>query len=592
MRRKLFQLILVILLPSSIYTLELPRFFSSGMVFQRDEPIKVWGFGELEEEVTVRFNGQINTTQTNSFGKWMVSFDPLAAGGPYTLEIVAKDTTIQLNDILIGDVWLCSGQSNMAYAMKRASWAPQEVPKANYPNIRIIKMERAYANEPRQDVTSSGWSPVTPASILPFSAPAYFFGKELHQAEEVPIGLILAAYSGSDIISWLSEPSIQRFPYIHEVLEEKRKLYKEKGLVNPPTVHEIRKQFVAEHALQYLPFDTSAWAPDRFQQTLKLPFTFSEVPDLKGHLGEVYLRQTFSVPAFFENKSLQFRLARWDDYAAFFINGVPLHTSFYKKDWVTVNVQPDLINYGGENTLTVRLINISGEGGTSDKNEFYLFHPVNERTSMNFLSGKWQYFKGKSIDQAAEPPKMHNDFEQCRSTPTGAYNAMIHPIKEFAYKGVIWYQGENNYDRAYEYRDLFPAMIKDWRAQLNQPDLPFIYVQLPNFKPINDTLFDSQWAELREAQAMALSLPRAAMVTAIDLGEARDIHPEHKRAIGHRLFLAAQKVAYHRDRVHTGPTFKAMKVKEGKAIISFDHIGAGLVKKDTPYGYVKGFVVA
>lgn len=574
------------------YALQLPAFFTSDMVLQRDAPIKFWGVGTPGERIEVKFNDQTIIAQADKKGNWKVTCAQLPAGGPYTASFSAVDTTIFLDNLMVGDVWICSGQSNMEYAFKGFSWTPKVLPEVGNPNLRIMKVERDYAVYPKSDLRSKGWSPVNPESILNFSATAYFFGQNLQETEEVPIGLILSAFSGSDIVAWMSEPSLETYPYIHQVLKERRQLYKEQRLSSPPSVQVIRKNFVEKHTAALSSFDTAAFSPSYYSNALQLPFRFSEITDLNGFIGEVYLQKTFRVPDFLAGQSVMFRLARWDDCAEIYLNGQRIETVYYNQDWVMTKVLPEYLNYGADNTLTIRLINLSGEGGSADRADFYLFHPVGNKFSRTYLSGAWKYRKGQALAKAVEPPKMSNDFKQCRATPSGAFNAMIHPLKELPVKGVIWYQGENNVDRAEEYRDLFPAMIKDWRAQLNNPGLPFLFVQLPNYKQPNDSLFDSKWAELREAQAGALSLPNTAMATTIDLGEAKDIHPSNKKDVGFRLFLAAQKTVYGQEIIHSGPTFKSMQIEGDKIMLSFENTGSGLVRKNAPFGYVKGFVVA
>lgn len=375
----------------------LPKLVGDNMVLQRDLPIHVWGWADPGEVIEITFHNKSYQVTADDSGNWEASLKKMKAGGPYDM-VLSGNNRIELKNILIGDVWICSGQSNMQWSVKQAMNPEEEIKNANYPKIRLFNVKRTTSNLPLEDV-SGQWEECSPASIPGFSAVGYFFGREIHKSEGIPIGLINSSWGGTVVETWISTEGLR-----------------------------------------------------------------------------------------------------------------------------------------GEETFGPR-----AEG-----------------------------VKNLAAEDVAKP----------NSHPTLLYNAMIHPLLNFPIKGAIWYQGESNAGRAYQYRDLFPRMITDWRNKWNQGDFPFLFVQLANFrKPLDDPK-PSDWAELREAQDMALELKNTGMASAIDIGVADDIHPRNKQEVGRRLALSARRMAYGENIIASGPRFKSMKIKGDEVYIKFSSTGDGLNIKD------------
>lgn len=414
MRKLLFIPLIVFFSLTAQAEVKLPKIFADHMVLQRNMEIPVWGWADPKERVTIDFQGKSYKTRADKAGKWQVKMQASAAGGPFTLTVKGKNT-LRFNDVLIGDVWLLGGQSNMEWPMSKTNGAADSIKLADFPHIRLFEVGRNVSIFPIRDVPEASWNLCTPQTIENFSAIGYYFGKRLRQDLNVPIGLLDINWGGTVSEAWTSGEALAS----HEDFKERIASYQANG----------------EAA-----FDAA------------------------------------------ENK---------------------------------------------------------GPNG-------------------------W---------------------------PGSLFHGMLEPVIPFGIKGALWYQGESNAPRAYQYREIFPLMIKDWRKHWGQGDFPFIWVQLANFKKPAEEPVDSDWAELREAQSMALSLPHTAQAVIIDKGEADDIHPRDKWSVGERLAKAAKKVAYGQQVVHSGPTFEKMEVEGNKARIYFDHVGSGLKIQDK-YGYVKGFAIA
>lgn len=414
MKKKYFILLLTFLLAGNnlLADVRMPEIFSDHMVLQRHLPVTIWGWADPGERVRLSIADQMHSVRADRQGNWRISLDPMEAGGPFVLTVQGKNT-LHLHDILVGEVWLCSGQSNMVWTVSNSANPEEEITQGDHPNIRMITVPRIMGFEPADDIGHANWKVCTPANVGEFSAVAYYFGRHLQQELGVPIGLINSSWGGTVVEAWMS------------------------------------KERVSDH------------------------------PDFSEKMRE-------SASAFFER----------------------------------METEP---------------------------------HP--------------------------------NQF------PSMLYNGMIYPIKQYTINGTIWYQGESNAPRAYQYRTLFPAMIEDWRKQWDRPDMPFLFVQLANFRAPALQPVDDPWAELREAQFMTLSLPFTGMAVTIDIGEADDIHPKNKQDVGLRLALHALHMAYGRNLVYSGPMYDSMQVENNLVRLRFSHTGSGLFADDK-YGYLKGFAIA
>lgn len=387
--------------------------FSSDMVLQRHKDIVIWGWADKGERVSVTFNQQTKKTKTDASGKWKLVFPSMSAGGPYEMKVQGKNV-INFNNILIGDLWVCSGQSNMGMSVKNSNNATEEIAAANFPSIRLMSVPRNMPVKPVEDIQKASWKVCSPETVAGFSAVAYFFGRNVYNEVNVPIGLIHTSWGGTNVEAWTS------LDYLTKV--DKYRNYE------------------------------------------------SELDAAKTKLEE----------------------------------GAEVH-----------------------------------------------------------------------------PNKVH----------TSLYNGMIHPIINLPVKGVIWYQGESNGYEGILYRTLFPNMIKNWREKWNQPDLPFLFVQLANYKEAPEEPGDSNWGKLREAQLMTLAVPNTAMTVAIDVGDAKDIHPKDKQTVGYRLSRNALKLVYGKPVADSGPIFTSMRTEGDKITLSFKYVEGGLVAKDK-YGYLRSFAIA
>jgi len=566
---------------SALCNVKLPRLVSDGMVLQRGGA-KVWGWADAGEKVTIKFNGKTYAAAAGTDGKWGIKLSETKAGGPYTLEINAKNN-ITLKNILVGDVWICSGQSNMVLPMSRVSPLYGDVIAASKnDSIRqfLVPMEYDF-KEPREDLKSGRWESANPQTVLNFTATGYFFAKALYEKYRVPIGLVNASVGGSPAEAWLSEDALKEFP---EHLETAKK-FKSDGYIEQirtkekaandawyKLIRESDKGLAAGEKRWYDPaYDSSNWP------TMKLPGYWAD-GELGPVNGVVWFRKDIVVPDSMAGKPGKLLMGRIVDSDEIYVNGKLVGTTSYQYPPRRYNVPSNLLK-AGKNTIVARVVNTSGRGGFV-KNKPYELTAGNQTID---LKGQWQYKLGATMDPL--PPTTFIQYK-----PVGLYNGMIAPLLNYTIKGVIWYQGESNTWKPLEYRKLFGALITDWRKEWNQGEFPFLYVQLANFMAAKDQPSESGWAEVREAQLKTLSVPKTGMAVIIDIGEWNDIHPLNKKDVGERLALAARKLAYGDTKVvHSGPIYESMETAGNKIIIRFTNTGGGLVAKG---GELKHFAIA
>ena len=560
------------------------RIFSDNMVLQRDIPIPIWGKASPKDKITLIFNNKTYTVIAGKDGKWETKLAALPAGGPYEIQIKAKKEALTLKNILIGDVWVCSGQSNMEWTLQNTNHAKEEIANANYPEIRLFQVKNVVSPKPLDDLSDGEWKACSPETIPLFSSVGYFFGRKLHHDLNVPIGLLHTSWGGTNVETWISTPSI-----IQNAEEYKEKM-KELEAIDMEAIIKQRKEKI-KSLIGDIPKNDSGmvdgkaiWANPEIDvsswKTMKIPQLW-ESAGLDGLDGIVWFRTEFELKESQIQKGITLHLGKIDDTDISWLNGTKIgETNGYS---VIREYFIDAINLKvGKNVLVVRVDDTGGGGGLWGKEE-EIFAEVMSSGQKISLTGEWKYKVGKAIiGETSIGPN---------SYPSLLYNAMVNPLIPYAIKGVIWYQGESNAGKAYRYRDLFPLMIKDWRQSWKQGDFPFLFVQLANFMAVDESPKESAWAELREAQTMTLSLANTGMALAIDIGVADDIHPRNKQDVGKRLALAALKIAYKKDIVHSGPMYKSMKVEGNKIRLSFELYGSELWVKDK-YGYLKGFAIA
>ncbi len=565
---------------TGVAEVSLPKLVGDHMVLQKDKPLPIWGWAEPGEEVTILFQNQRISTQADNNGEWTITLAPVAAGGPYDMVITGKNS-IRLKDILMGDVWVCSGQSNMEW---RLGWLKEnyakEIASAKNFNIRQIEVEKQTSPIPLNDIRTSGWIISSPESVMDFTAVGYFFAKNLNEQYNVPIGLIYTTWGGTVAEAWVSSEALNSFPDFKDAIEslskatseEKRKAYeKELQEWNVNIKESMKKARTEEKALTGMKLNDKDW------KTMVLPALW-ESEGLNDLDGIVWFRKEIIIPKDLAGKNMTISLGPVDDVDSTLFNGQFIGKTEQYNEFRKYDIPGKLVK-AGKNVITIKVLDTGGGGGIYGKPEDMVLKASNKEIP---LHGEWKYkiavdFKGKPQD-----PNNPNE-------PTVLYNAMIAPLIPYAIKGTIWYQGESNTNRAQQYQSLFPALIKDWRSNWEQGDFPFLFVQLANFMQPKEEPTQSNWAELREAQLKTLSVPQTGMAVIIDIGEENDIHPKNKHDVGKRLALAARKIAYNEEVVHSGPIYESME-KEGNVIkIKFKDVGGGLTAKGNE---LKEFAIA
>ena len=569
----------------TVADVSMPYVFSSNMVLQRNIEIPVWGWASPGERINITLGEQKIRTKAEESGKWFVKLPAMKAGGPYEMIVDGKNQ-IRFTNVMIGDVWVCSGQSNMEWRVLQSNNAEDEIASANHPNIRLFTVPNKIDKEPQNNTDPTEWLACTPEVIGSFSAVGYFFGRKLNKDLDIPIGLINTTWGGTESESWTSAESIQDDPDFAEELKKLKSLDMDKA--NEEREKEFENWLQAFRELDagyddgvYLwassDYDYSGW------DQMELPGLWEDL-GLEGLDGVVWFAKEVDLSDQEIENGFELNLGPIDDSDIVWVNGSKVGETFniYNRNR-RYQVTSEVLKQG-VNTIVVRVEDYAGGGGIyGDKNQMYL----ESNGSKISLAGMWKYKVGTNKMPSGMP---RGDFGP-NSYPTLLFNAMINPLLPYGIKGAIWYQGESNAGRAYQYRRIFPMMITDWRSHWGQGNFPFLFVQLANFMQPKDPPAESTWAELREAQTMTLSLPSTGMATIIDIGEADDIHPTNKQDVGKRLALSAYKIAYGKDIVYTGPTYESMKIEGNKVYIKLSNTGSGLDVRD-PYGYLKGFTVA
>jgi sialate O-acetylesterase len=548
----------------------LPRLVSDSMILQRDAKIKIWGWASAGENVIIKFNDKKIKTAAGKDGKWLAYLPPMKAGGPYTMRIDAYNH-INLNDIFIGDVWLCSGQSNMVHQMKLHSVRySTEIVKANYPEIRQFWVPTlTNLQKPQDDLPEGSWKSANPKDVLEFSAVAYFFAKDLYQKYHIPIGLINSSVGGTPIEAWTSEEGLKEFPPILNTIQKN----KDTSYINSITKRNFENSTKPKEEDKGLtgpkPWYDPTYVPKEWRQ-IGIP-GYWEDQGIKDLNGVVWYRREMDVPASMTGKPAKIFLGRIVDADFLYINGKLVGSTAYQYPQRRYTVPGDLLK-PGKNLFVVRVVNNFGKGGFVPDKPYSLI-AGNDTID---LKGYWQY----KVGEVFIPEHGFRGGLSAQNQPAALYNAMIAPLTNYTIKGILWYQGEANTNHAAEYAKLQPAMIADWRSKWKEGDIPFLYVQLPGFMDMNYRPSESRWAELREAQLQSLSIPNTAMAVAIDLGEWNDIHPDRKKEAGDRLALAAEKIAYGENIVYSGPVYQSSTIDGNKITISFTNTGSGLITND------------
>ena len=569
----------------------LPSVFTDNMVLQQKTDITFYGDATKNKQLTVKtgWNGKEYHTEADGQGKWSLKIPTPAAGGPY--EITFSDgKKLQLKNVMIGEVWFCSGQSNME--MPVAGWGKvmnyeQEIAEAAYPAIRLFQVKKNTSLAPLKEVESTlgGWQECSSATVPEFSALAYFYARALWKELNVPIGVIDCTWGGTPAEAWTSHETLRQVMGFREEMDKLERL----GF-DPNRMEQAYSEERAHWQSLFTEKDKGmengklCWtAPSLSEedwQTISLP-GYWEGKGLKDFDGIIWFRRSLEIPAEWAGKPLTLRLGMIDDEDITYFNGVEIARGAGYMTPRTYTIPAKLVK-AGKAVLAVRVSDFGGEGGIHGKAEDLYVEADGKRIS---LAGDWKYRIGLSL--TGFPPAPISPV-QSSSYPTVLFNAMVKPWTAFPIKGVIWYQGEANVGRSEQYGDLFPALITDWRRQWRS-DFPFYFVQLANFMESKKIQPDSEWAALREAQTKALKLDQVGMAVTIDIGLADDIHPKNKQEVGRRLALVALAGSYGKNVSSSAPVFQNYIIKGNKMELDFGQKQDGFQIKGTT---LKGFTIA
>lgn len=544
----------------------LANIYTDGMVLQRDMPIKVWGCANPNAQVMVQFDQDTYDTAADADGKWEVTLPALSAlpvFKPHKLIVTSDELVQEVNDILMGDVWICAGQSNMELPMIRVRrMFADEIKNSNNPHIRQYQLPLTFDFHKGQDVIPKGsWIKVEPKQTENFSATGFFFANKLYVSLGVPIGLVMTAVGGTPVEAWMSRGALSEVDpnQLDEADECQQVGYMDKITKDEQEVSDAWYQNLNELDRGL----TEKWYEENFDHTdwkeIDLNVPWDEVTDLKA-CGSIWLRKEVEIPAGLAGQSADLILGCIVDADEAYVNGERMGQTDYRfppSDYPVTNLKV------GKNTIAIRVIVTSGIGGfTFGKEQKLLFADGIEVE----LTKSWQYKRALSC-----PSLKRMTFFYYK--PTGNYNGMIHPLHNLPIKGVIWYQGESNAENPENYSKKFSTMITDWRSNWQQGDFPFIFTQLSNWSPKGDLM---HWELLRDEQTKTLMTPNTRMVVTNDLGEYNDLHPLNKKAVGERLAGEALSLAYGMDNVATGPTLTTIKQLENKFILNFETFGSNL----------------
>jgi sialate O-acetylesterase len=556
--------------------------FTDNMVLQRDIACPIWGWTTPGQEVTVSVAEKSATAKADADGKWMVKIGPFPAGGPHEVSVTGPQA-VTLKNVLFGDVWICSGQSNMQWGMWGVNNSQEEIAAANHPTIRLYSVPPVVGFEP-QELVNGQWSVCSPETAGGFTAVGYFFGRKLNQDLNVPIGLINSSWGGTIAEAWVSAESLNTMPDFAPAVDSLQKLYADQAKIKATWDQQMQEWWArndpgsAEAASWAAPgLDTAAWKP------MNLPCRWEE-GGLPGFDGIAWFRRTVDLPENWTDKEVTLHLGPVDDRDTTWVNGVQvgaMDTWDKPRDY---KLPADLLKPGA-NVIAVRVLDTGGGGGVYGQADQMKLEAADGATLA--LSGEWLSQASTPMAQCTPAPQR---LESNPNQVTVLYNAMIAPLVPYAIKGAIWYQGESNAGRAEQYARLLPTLIQDWRQRFGVGDFPFGVVQLANYMATDAEPKDDGWPNLRWSQYLtSKNLPNVGLACIIDVGDAADIHPRNKQDVGLRLALWALGTTYGQDVETSGPVYRSMTIEGGKVRLAFDHLGGGLVVKGDK---LQGFAIA
>jgi sialate O-acetylesterase len=544
--------------------------FGNDMVLQRGKPNPIWGWAKPGTQIVAEIEDHATTATAGDDGRWQLVIDPPPVGGPYTISISGAGQTVVLHEVLVGDVWLCGGQSNMELGLGRAEHGAEEIAAANHPEIRFFKVHSQVAYAPAA-VPQGDWEICTPQTAGTnggVSAVAYFYGRSLQEKLHVPIGLVVDCLGGTPVESWMSPASLRTLHDFDRPLDEIERLHAKGGPeYGSFLMHWLDENDAGNNLWSAENFDDSAW------KTLTLPGDFSSL-GVGDEPCVCWFRKQVVLPDPLPVGPAVLGLGPVEKMDTTYVNGQWVGAS----SWVE-NPRFYLIGKGilkpGTNEIAIRVFRMKPHGGFLGKPDSLRL--VLGDKSVIPLAGDW---KGALSADVVPPRKLPLMFENYPTMPAVLFEGMIQPVAPLAIRGAIWYQGEANFTRAVQYRTLLPLMIGDWRAVFGQGDFPFYIVSLPAFMHRRDQAGDDSWAELREAQALtAQSVKHSGLAVTVDTGDADNIHPAAKKIVGERLALVALANEYGQPVVCAGPTYESATPAGGAIKINFTNTDGGLVVK-------------
>jgi len=561
--------------PFLIGEVKIPSIVGNGMVLQRDVALKIWGWATPMESIQVTFLGKRYEATTDLKGNWQVKLDPAKAGGPHTMEIVGSNRIV-LSDILIGDVWICSGQSNMThyFGRHRERYA-KEIAQANIPEIRqFLVPTTAVLTGPVDNIPDINWVRSTPENIIDFTVIGYFFAKKIHDQYDVPQGIINTCVGGTKIEAWTSEEGFRDFPEILEVIEKNKDVdYVERVNAEAAMDREASgpKKTVDLGMQKEVKWFDPAYTPLNWKR-INVPGYWEDqgVRDLDG---VIWYRREIEVPESMTGVKGQIKLGRIRNADEVYLNGKRVGATTYEYPQREYALAAGELR-PGKNLLVVRVTNQNGKGGFIPDKPYHL----SAAGQVIDLKGDWNF----KVGEAYRKTRPYKQGINAQDQPTSLYNGMVAPYINYAVRGFLWYQGESNSGDPESYRKLLPNLIEDWRDRWQLGELVFLIAQLPNFMDVDYLPAESNWALMREVQLeTALNMPQTGIGINIELGEWNDIHPGNKKPVGERLALQAMRLSYGADDiVASGPIYKSQRIDGNKIILSFNHVGSGLVSNN------------
>ncbi|HEY1805275.1 MAG TPA: sialate O-acetylesterase [Terracidiphilus sp.] len=546
--------------------------FGDNMVLQRGKPDSIWGWSQPGDSVRVEIGGHSSVGVAGSDGRWQVKITPPKAGGPYTVNIAGRET-VELKNVMVGDVWLCGGQSNMQLPLRFTLNGEAEAKAASYPEIRYFTVAEHVAYH-KSDVVGGSWKVVSPDTAGALSAVAYYYARKLQPEIHVPIGLVVDDVGGTPAEAWTSADALKPLHDFDVPLSELDKLVAE----DAPEYGNYIMHWYDEYDVG---FKEKWFAPelnDSDWKTVDVPGGFAElgVPDTPA---VVWFRKEIDVPNPVPEGRATILLGSIERMDTVYINGTWIGASSWVENPRVYRV-PDGLLKPGKNLIAIRVFKTKPDGGFISKPED-LHLVLGDKTSIA-LGGEW---KAKLSVDARPPHALPVAWENWPVMPAVLYNGMLAPIAPFGIRGAIWYQGEQNSPRGYQYRRILPAMIGDWRDVFGQGNFPFFIVSLPRFNPRSTVPTDDGWADIRESQAVAAAtVPDSCLVVTIDTGEADNIHPKLKEPVGDRLAFCALAKSYRKHVADSGPTLKSVDRRPAEIRLRFAHADGGLVVKGEKLG--------